>query len=136
MTKLMPQRVTWFAPEVATKSSALSDWTKEFFRGPLKPSAEKCELSTLSTTHLTTNWSEPKLSSRAPSLPSTLLHSDSGMNLTTPLLWVVRRTPNLQKRKTKLSTVKNPPRSQKNTTRERKTPKSPPPLSNSSNKVV
>merc|ERR1711973_1010996 len=31
---------------------------------------------------------------------------------------------------------KNLPRSQKNTTRERKTPKSPPPLSNSSNKVV
>merc|ERR1712189_135474 len=63
-------------------------------------------LSTLSTTHLTTNWSEPKLSSRAPSLPSILLHSDSGMNLTTPLLWAVRRTPNLQKRKTKLSTAK------------------------------
>merc|ERR1712227_299480 len=39
-------------------------------------------------------------------------------------------------RKKKLLTAKNPPRSQKNTTRERKTPKSPPPLSNSSNKVV
>ena len=62
-------------------------------------------------------------------------YKSSGTNLTTPLLWAERRTPNSQKRKMKLSTAKNPPQSPKNTTRERKTPKLPHPLSNSSNKV-
>ena len=59
----------------------------------------------LSTTPPTTNWSEPRPWSKVASLPSILLHSDNGTNLTTPRLLAARRTPNCPKKKKLSSTV-------------------------------
>merc|ERR1739847_146628 len=87
-----PSECTSCEPWAVTPSSVPSDWTTVTLAGLARVSLDRPGSSMLSTTPPPTSWSEPRLSSRAPSAPSMPPHSDLSTSLTTPRLSAERRT--------------------------------------------